>query len=148
MVVAHRLKGAAALHGYPVVSAVALVLEEMIEELPAAPDGERPRRLEVLAEVVATVKRMLETIGDDGREDVDAVVRLRARHPGLFSPGRISSRPRLPPSPSLHPTASPSQGSPGGSILPPRRRRHPARRSQCRHLKPAGGHRARAARRP
>ena len=58
----------------------------MIEELPAAPDGERSRRLDVLAEVVATVKRMLETIGDDGREDVDAVVRLRDRHPDLFSP--------------------------------------------------------------
>lgn len=86
VVVAHRLKGAAALHGYPVVSAVALVLEEIIEELPAAPDGERPRRVEVLAEVVATVKRMLETIGDDGREDVDAVVRLRARHSELFAP--------------------------------------------------------------
>lgn len=86
VVVAHRLKGAAALHGYPVVSAVALVLEEMIEELPAAPDGERPRRIEVLAEVAATVKRMIETIGDNGREDVDAVVRLRARHPELFSP--------------------------------------------------------------
>ena len=65
VVVAHRLKGAAALHGYPVVSAVALVLEEMIEELPAAPDGERPRGIEVLADVVATVKRMLETIGDE-----------------------------------------------------------------------------------
>jgi len=86
VVVAHRLKGAAALHGYPVVSAVALVLEEMIEELPAAADGERPRRVELLTEVVATVKRMLETIGDDGREDVDAVVRLRTHHPELFSP--------------------------------------------------------------
>ena len=96
VVVAHRLKGAAALHGYPVVSAVALVLEEMIEDLLAAPDGERPRRIEVLAEVVATVKRMLETIGDDGREDVDAVVRLRARHPELFSPP-------APPEPSREP---------------------------------------------
>jgi chemosensory pili system protein ChpA (sensor histidine kinase/response regulator) len=86
VVVAHRLKGAAALHGYPVVSSVALVLEEMIEGLPAASDGERPLRIQVLTDVVDTVKRMLETIGDDGREDVDAVVRLRARHPELFSP--------------------------------------------------------------
>ena len=58
-VVAHRLKGAAALHGYPVVSAVALVMQELLERLPAAPAGERPSRVEVLGEVVATVKRML-----------------------------------------------------------------------------------------
>ncbi|HEX9125688.1 MAG TPA: Hpt domain-containing protein, partial [Methylomirabilota bacterium] len=85
-VVAHRLKGAAALHGYPIVSAVALAMDDLIEELPAAPPDERPRRVEVLGEVVVTLKRMLEMIGDDGREDVDAVVRLRARHPELFSP--------------------------------------------------------------
>ena len=85
-VVAHRLKGAAALHGYPIVSAVALAMDDLIEELPAAPPDERPRRVELLGEVVVTLKRMLEMIGDDGREDVDAVVRLRARHPELFSP--------------------------------------------------------------
>jgi chemosensory pili system protein ChpA (sensor histidine kinase/response regulator) len=85
-VVAHRLKGAAALHGYPIVSAVALAMEDMIGELPAASPGERPRRVEVLGEVVATLKRMLEMIGEDGREDVEAVVHLRARHPELFSP--------------------------------------------------------------
>ncbi len=84
VVVAHRLKGAAALHGYPIVSAVALAMEDILESLLEAPAAERPHRVEVLGEVVATVKRMLETIGDDGREDVDAVVSLRSRHPELF----------------------------------------------------------------
>jgi len=84
VVVAHRLKGAAALHGYPIVSAVALAMEDMLESLLEAPAAEKPHRVEVLGEVVATVKRMLETIGDDGREDVDAVVSLRSRHPELF----------------------------------------------------------------
>jgi chemosensory pili system protein ChpA (sensor histidine kinase/response regulator) len=109
-VVAHRLKGAAALHGYPVVSAVALVLEEKIEELPAAPEGERPRRIEVLADVVATVKRMLETIGDDGREDVDAVARLRARHPELFSPPAPAD-PSRGPAPHVGPGPAATPGS-------------------------------------
>src|SRR5215510_6698158 len=86
VVVAHRLKGAAALHGYPIVSAVALAMEDMLESLLDAPAAEKPHRVEVLGEVVATVKRMLETIGDDGREDVDAVVSLRSRHPELFAP--------------------------------------------------------------
>src|SRR6266508_371188 len=115
VVVAHRLKGAAALHGYPVVSAVALAMEDMIEELPETPAGERPRRIEVLGEVVATVKRMLEIIGDDGREDVDAVVRLRARHPELFSPpapaepARELVRPAEPdPAARLEPPVAPS----------------------------------------
>jgi chemosensory pili system protein ChpA (sensor histidine kinase/response regulator) len=86
VVVAHRLKGAAALHGYPIVSAVALAMEDLLDDLPGTPPAERPLRVEVLGEVVATLKRMLETIGDDGREDVDAVVHLRARHPDLFVP--------------------------------------------------------------
>jgi chemosensory pili system protein ChpA (sensor histidine kinase/response regulator) len=86
VVVAHRLKGAAALHGYPIVSAVALAMEDLLESLLEAPAADKPHRVEVLGEVVATVKRMLETIGDDGREDVDAVVSLRSRHPELFAP--------------------------------------------------------------
>jgi chemosensory pili system protein ChpA (sensor histidine kinase/response regulator) len=86
VVVAHRLKGAAALHGYPIVSAVALAMENMLERLPEAPPADKPHHVEVLGEVVATVKRMLETIGDDGTEDVEAVVSLRSRHPELFAP--------------------------------------------------------------
>src|SRR5215468_695923 len=86
VVVAHRLKGAAGLHGYPVVSAVSLVLERMLEELPAVPPEDRARELEILGEVIAGIKRMLETIGDDGREDVLAVARLRERYPERFAP--------------------------------------------------------------
>ena len=114
-VVAHRLKGAAALHGYPIVSAVALALDDLIDELPAAPAGERPRRVEVLGEVVATLKRMLEVIGDDGREDVDAVVRLRARHPEIFStPARpeVAGELLLPAEPGPATTLEPAAASP------------------------------------
>src|SRR6266446_6013577 len=114
-VVAHRLKGAAALHGYPIVSAVALALDDLIDELPAASAGERPRRLEVLGEVVATLKRMLEMIGDDGREDVDAVVRLRARHPEIFStPARpeVAGELLLPAEPGPAITLEPAAASP------------------------------------
>ena len=99
VVVAHRLKGAAALHGYPVVSAVALVMEDLLEGLPAQSPPERGRRVEVLGEVVMAVKRMLEMIGDDGREDVDTVARLRDRYPELFPP---PAPPELPPDPVHH----------------------------------------------
>jgi len=94
VVVAHRLKGAAALHGYPVVSAVALVMEDLLEQLPTLPAPERGRKVEVLGDVVVTIRRMLEMIGDDGREDVDTVGHLRARHPELFP---ASAMPELPP---------------------------------------------------
>ncbi|HYS93108.1 MAG TPA: Hpt domain-containing protein, partial [Candidatus Acidoferrales bacterium] len=79
VVVAHRLKGAAALHGYPVVSAVALVMENLLETLPGQPAREWGRTIEVLGDVLVTVRRVLEMIGDDGREDVATVSRLRAR---------------------------------------------------------------------
>ena len=84
VVVAHRLKGAAALHGYPVVSAVALVMENLLETLPGQPAREWGRTIEVLGDVLVTVRRVLEMIGDDGREDVATVSRLRARYPELF----------------------------------------------------------------
>src|SRR6266536_455463 len=84
VVVAHRLKGAAALHGYPVVSAVALVMENLLETLPGQPSREWGRTIELLGDVLVTVRRVLEMIGDDGREDVATVSRLRARYPELF----------------------------------------------------------------
>src|SRR5262244_3370132 len=84
VVVAHRLKGAAALHGYPVLSAVALVMENVLEQLPGLAASERGDRVAVLGDVVTTVKRMLEMVGDDGREDVETVASLRTRHPELF----------------------------------------------------------------
>ncbi|HEV8226401.1 MAG TPA: hybrid sensor histidine kinase/response regulator [Methylomirabilota bacterium] len=84
VVVAHRLKGASALHGYPVVSAVALVMESLLEKLPGQSPPEQGRTLEALEDVVATVRRVLDMIGDDGREDVVTVSRLRARYPELF----------------------------------------------------------------
>ena len=92
VVVAHRLKGAAALHGYPVVSAVARAMEDLLEQLPGQPAAERARVFGVLAEVVRAVKLMLEMIGDDGREDVDTVAGLRARFPELF-PAPAASEP-------------------------------------------------------
>ena len=93
VVVAHRLKGASALHGYPVVSAVALVMENLLEKLPGQPAREGGRTIEALGDVVVTVRRVLEMIGDDGREDVETVSRLRARYPELFPTHAASELP-------------------------------------------------------
>src|SRR4030095_8019069 len=104
VVVAHRLKGASALHGYPVVSAVALVMESLLEKLPGLPADEQGRTIEALEEVVATVRQVLDMIGDEGREDVETVSRLRARHPELFP---------------VHPEPELAPHSPGRTELPP-----------------------------
>src|SRR5262245_12577568 len=97
VVVAHRLKGAAALHGYPVVSAVARAMEDLLEQLPGRAAAERARVLGVLAEVVKAIKRMLEMVGDDGREDVETVAGLRARFPDLFpAPAATDATPEAP----------------------------------------------------
>jgi chemosensory pili system protein ChpA (sensor histidine kinase/response regulator) len=137
IVVAHRLKGAAALHGYPVVSAVALVMEDLLEQLPRLPAPERHRKIEVLGEVVSTVRRILETIGDDGREDVSTVADLRARHPDLFplfpaagdpTPDRHSERPAHAPSEaagSPPPEPIPGSGAIRGDGPPPPATRSP-----------------------
>src|SRR6266508_3929238 len=86
VVVAHRLKGASALHGYPVVSAVALVMENLLEKLPGQPAREGGRTIEALGDVVVTDRRVLEMIVDDGREDVDTVSRLLVRYLELLPP--------------------------------------------------------------
>src|SRR6202171_3266026 len=85
VVVSHRLKGAAGLHGYPAVSAVALVMEEVLEALPARTAGERSRPIEALGDVVGVVKRMLDSIGAGGRENAEIVSDLHARYPEHFT---------------------------------------------------------------
>ena len=94
VVVSHRLKGAAGLHGYPAVSAVALVMEEVLEALPATTAGGRSRSTQALGDIVGVVKRMLDSIGADGRENAEIVSELHARHPEHFA-----APPTLSPSP-------------------------------------------------
>jgi len=94
VVVSHRLKGAAGLHGYPAVAAVALVMEEVLEALPATTAGGRSRPIQTLGDMVGVVKRMLDSIGADGRENAEIDSELHARHPELFA-----APPTLSPSP-------------------------------------------------
>ncbi len=94
VVVSHRLKGAAGLHGYPAVAAVALVMEEVLEALPATTAGGRSRPIQTLGDMVGVVKRMLDSIGADGCENAEIDSELHARHPELFA-----APPTLSPSP-------------------------------------------------
>jgi hypothetical protein len=69
-------------------------MEEVLEALPATTDGERSRPIQALGDMVGVVKRMLDSIGADGRENTEIMAELHARHPELFT-----APPTLPPAP-------------------------------------------------
>jgi chemosensory pili system protein ChpA (sensor histidine kinase/response regulator) len=85
-VVSHRLKGAAALHGFPALADIAGVAEELLERLPAMPAAERGTAAACLAELVPVLKTTFDAIGASGRESASAIDAFRARHPAFFGP--------------------------------------------------------------
>ena len=94
LVLAHRLKGSAALHGFPGLSALAAVAEEQLERAPGTPGGERARMRRGLAEIVAIVKETLDRIGADGVEDSERMDAWMVRHDAASSrPPRDSGEP-------------------------------------------------------
>ena len=71
-VVTHRLRGSAALSGFPQVSALAAAMEETVERAAAAPTHDR-RALVALADMVLALKTALDVIGATGAEDGEAI---------------------------------------------------------------------------
>jgi chemosensory pili system protein ChpA (sensor histidine kinase/response regulator) len=71
-VVTHRLRGSAALSGFPQVSALATAMEETVERVAAAPAHDR-RALAALSDMVLALKMALDAIGATGAEDGEAI---------------------------------------------------------------------------
>jgi chemosensory pili system protein ChpA (sensor histidine kinase/response regulator) len=71
-VVTHRLRGSAALSGFPQVSALATAMEETVERVAAAPVNDR-RVLAALSDMVLALKTALDVIGATGAEDGEAI---------------------------------------------------------------------------
>ena len=71
-VVSHRLRGSAALSGFPQVSALATAMEATVERAGAAPDNDR-RALAALSDMVLALKTALDRIGATGAEDGEAI---------------------------------------------------------------------------
>jgi chemosensory pili system protein ChpA (sensor histidine kinase/response regulator) len=71
-VVTHRLRGSAALSGFPQVSALATAMEENVERVAAAPVNDR-RALAALSDMVLALKTALDVIGATGAEDGEAI---------------------------------------------------------------------------
>ncbi len=97
VVVSHRLKGAAALHGFPGLSDVSGALEQLLERLPAVPPSERSGAADFLVDLVGLLKKVFDGIGASGRENADEIEAFKARHVAVFAP------------------ATPAATSPGGS---------------------------------
>jgi chemosensory pili system protein ChpA (sensor histidine kinase/response regulator) len=72
VVVTHRLRGSAALSGFPQVSALAAAMEETVERAAAAALPDR-HALAGLSDMVLSLKTALDVIGSTGAEDAEAL---------------------------------------------------------------------------
>jgi len=71
-VVTHRLRGSAALSGFPQVAGLAAAMEEAVERVASTPAG-GDRSLAALSDMVFWLKTALDGIGETGVEDAEAI---------------------------------------------------------------------------
>ena len=91
VVVAHRLKGAAALHGFPETAHLAGLLESVLESVSDA--AVNPDAHGLVADLVGAIKPMLDGIATAGTEDAATVRAFRAAHPSLYESGGPAAPP-------------------------------------------------------
>ncbi len=82
-VVTHRLRGSAALSGFPQVAGLAAAMEEAVERMAATPPAADRRSLGALSDMVFWLKTALDVIGETGVEDAEAIAESLA---GLVPP--------------------------------------------------------------
>jgi chemosensory pili system protein ChpA (sensor histidine kinase/response regulator) len=87
LVLAHRLKGSAALHGFPRLSELAARAESLLEALPRAAPDERAGAAAFLSGIVTVFKDVFDAISASGVEDADRIAELSARE----LPGRSAA---------------------------------------------------------
>jgi chemosensory pili system protein ChpA (sensor histidine kinase/response regulator) len=79
-VVTHRLRGAAALNGFPRVSALGAVMEATVDRAATASPADRQRWIEQLGALAASLKEALEVIGTTGAENATTLNTVLARY--------------------------------------------------------------------
>ncbi|MGH7318375.1 MAG: response regulator [Candidatus Rokuibacteriota bacterium] len=85
-VVAHRLAGAAALHGFRQLARLASVTEHLLERLVGAPPHDVSHASDFLTDAIRVLESALDAIDATGREPLDEIAAFTARHPALFAP--------------------------------------------------------------
>jgi chemosensory pili system protein ChpA (sensor histidine kinase/response regulator) len=88
VVSAHRLKGSAALHGFPGVSDLAAGTERLLERAPAVSPEERARGAAFLDGLVGLLKEVFDAISAVGVEDTARIGEFKARYPAFFAIAR------------------------------------------------------------
>ena len=83
---AHRLKGSAALYGFPGLAELAGLIDENLGRLRGASPDERRRAAEMLAAFVESLRHILKAIETRGVEDADAIAAFRTRHAAMVNP--------------------------------------------------------------
>jgi chemosensory pili system protein ChpA (sensor histidine kinase/response regulator) len=77
---AHRLRGSAALYGFPGLSELTGLIEDALPRLPRTTPEECRTTAALLAAFVETLRTVLKKIEADGVEDLAAIAAFRARH--------------------------------------------------------------------
>ncbi len=88
-VVTHRLKGAASLHGFPGVAALADDVGRILESLPGAEAAERQEAVTRIDALVARLKTALDTVATTGSDGIES------------SPGGVNGKETGPPPPAM-----------------------------------------------
>jgi chemosensory pili system protein ChpA (sensor histidine kinase/response regulator) len=90
-IVAHRIRGAAALYGYGGIARLAERLEALLEQAASIADQEWPRAVGAMRELVQSIQSQVQAVGQGGGEDAGVVDRCLASSEGLLpsseSPG-------------------------------------------------------------
>ncbi|TKS61907.1 MAG: hypothetical protein EWM72_00032 [Nitrospira sp.] len=94
-IVAHRIRGAAALYGYSGIAQLSERLEAMLEQAPNIPDAEWPRAVGAMREIVQGIQVLVQSIGQGGSEDGGVVEQCLTSSEGLL-PGTSSAAPPVP----------------------------------------------------
>ena len=100
VVFAHRLKGSAALHGFPGVSDLAAATERLLERVPAASADDRARAAAFLDGLLTLLKELFDGISAVGVEDGARIGEFKSRYPTFFAAVTpVPSRPTGDPAP-------------------------------------------------
>lgn len=94
-IVAHRIRGAAALYGYGGVAQLSERLEAVLEQAPSITDAEWLRAVGAMREMVQGIQSLIQTIEQGGTEDGGVVERCLASSEGLL-PGTQNETSSMP----------------------------------------------------
>jgi chemosensory pili system protein ChpA (sensor histidine kinase/response regulator) len=97
IIVCHRLKGSAALHGFPGVSELAAVIERLLERTPEARAAERTEIERFVRDAVALLKELFDRISSQSIEDTERLAGFKARHARMFAAASAPPAPSAPP---------------------------------------------------